>query len=57
MDADEIIARIRNIVELHEQRFYTNWELFEELRQLSSKAYTEHPKKGEIDSNTGLTQK
>lgn len=54
MDADEVISRIRDIVQLHEDGFLTNWELFDGLRKLSGEAYTELPQKGELDSNTGL---
>lgn len=54
MDVDDIITNIRELVQLHEGGVMTHWELFEGLRKLSSEAYTELPKKGELDPNTGL---
>lgn len=55
MEPDEIIDFIRELVRQHESGLVAHYELFEGLRKLSSKAYTEQPKKGEIDPNTGLS--
>lgn len=54
MDVDDTITEIRELVQLHESGVVTHWELFNGLRKLSSEAYTELPKKGELDPNTGL---
>ena len=54
MDVDDIIADIRELVQFHESGILSHWELFDGLRKLSSEAYTELPKKGELDPNTGL---